>query len=302
MKKLLKPILKKLLFRGRLNPTAFPAVRIPSGEFKERFILKDDKKQVDVTDRHCIVCHSPFCIAVFLAPEEWSHFDFNSCEALIVVNNDVKARIELSMEMKFPDRKLFILKARSAENFQLSHVRQYLMRKYFRNKNSVLEDKFYAASYSFPRRVIAVSFKDDSYYNIFPMDFQCFLKESNMYILGLRTTNVTLEKILKKRRLVIGDTDKAEIKTLYALGQHHSSSPPEIASLPFSVVESEMLHFPVAEFSAGYKEIELIENFKIGTHMLLIGRVINTVERREWNSSIHHIHYFHSFSSKYPTA
>lgn len=300
MKSALKAVLKKILFNVN-NPTAFPAVQIATGTMKERFLLKMGEVIEDVSDRHSIVCHNPFCIAVWMPK---GHQVQKECEALVTSDDRHDARLGLSVLHRIPEgeNELIVFEATNAENFQLSKLRQALIRRYFKNKNSVLEDKFYAAAYSFPRRVIAVSFKDGDYYNIFPMDFQCFLKERNMYVLGLRTTNVTLNRIIEKKRVVIGDTDQAEVKILYALGNHHSSAPPSLDKLPFSVIESEQFGFPVPSFCAEYKEIELISNFKIGTHMMLIGKVVNEKALRLWTSSVYHTHFFHASLATYPPA
>jgi hypothetical protein len=298
MKALIKSFARKLLFKEQ-EPTSFPAVRIPAEGVNEKFILKTTGHEVDVSGSHCIVCHNPFCIAAWMddIPE-------NSAQAQVMLYQQQCATIDLTVVHRIPlqHKSLIIFRAEGAHNFQLSELRQTLVRRYFRNKNSVLEDRLYAAAYSYPRRVIAVSFKQGGYYNIFPMDFQCYLPTCESYILGLRTTNVTLEKILAAGRLVIGDTDAAEIDTLYALGKHHGDAPPAIDDLPFRSIESELFGFPVPGFSAGYKEIELAGHRKLGTHMLMIGKVVNSKTTRPWKSSIHHIHFFHATSSSYAKA
>jgi flavin reductase (DIM6/NTAB) family NADH-FMN oxidoreductase RutF len=302
MRSLVKSILKRVVFRDQ-NPTSFPAVRIATGEVREKFILRNGDAQFDVTTRHCIVCHNPFCIAVWMIDENIKRFDIN-VEASVVTDEMKHATMTLRVVKRIQEGSghLVIFEVTSAENFQVGSLRQALMRRYFKNKNTDHEDRCYAAAYSFPRRVIAVSFRDGDYYNIFPMDFQCYIEESNVHIFGLRTTNVTLEKILAGNRVVVGDTDEAEMKTLYGLGSHHSSTPPPMSDLPFAVVESDKFRFPVPEFSAGYREIELKGSLKLGTHMLFYGRVVNSKQRREWRSSKYHIHFFHSFKSNYPKA
>ncbi len=92
-------------------------------------------------------------------------------------------------------------------------------------KNTYHHRKVISALYSYPRRIIIVSYKDDNYYNIFPMDIQGYIAEEKLYILGLRTTNVTLNKILEGKKVVVCDTDTVDINTVYDLGKHSSAAP-----------------------------------------------------------------------------
>jgi len=111
-----------------------------------------------------------------------------------------------------------------------------------------------------------------------------------LYILGLRTTNLTLGKILSTKRLVISDTNKADIKTIYALGKHGSSAPPPLESLPFTVSKSEIFGFPVPDFSSSYKEVEIIQHRELGYHMLMLGKIVNAKETLSEPLLLYHVH------------
>ena len=131
------------------------------------------------------------------------------------------------------------------------------------------------------------------------MDIQGHITESGLYILGLRTTNLALNKIIASKKVVIGDTHKADIKTIYDLGKHSSKDPAPLETLPFSTVNSELFHFPVPDFSSSYKEVEIIRNRLLGYHMLLVGRVINTKQTDPDPSSLYHVHIFEFMDSGY---
>jgi len=121
------------------------------------------------------------------------------------------------------------------------------------------------------------------------MDIQGYIPEEELYILGLRTTNVTLNKILEAKKVVICDTDTVDINTVYNLGKHSSNAPTPLVDLPFSVSESELFGFHVPNFSGSYKEIEIIQHRKMGYHMLMIGKVLNNKKRKESSSSLYHV-------------
>ena len=116
-----------------------------------------------------------------------------------------------------------------------------------------------------------------------------FIAEENMYVLGLRTTNATLNKILEAKKVVVCDTDTADLETVYNLGKHSSKAPTPISELPFGVTESQVFGFPVPDFTGSYKEIEIIDHRKMGYHMLMIGKVVNAKQINPNPSSLYHV-------------
>src|SRR5690349_5269879 len=137
MKQLLKSIAKKVLF-GRCDPISFPAVRIPTGHLREKFILRIGDAMLDVTLRHCIACHSPFSIAICLTDEERSLLD-TTAEAIVAIDELKQASIRLSLasEFQIESNCIVVFRVEDAKNFQLGEWRQSLMRKYFKNKNTL---------------------------------------------------------------------------------------------------------------------------------------------------------------------
>ena len=134
-----------------------------------------------------------------------------------------------------------------------------------------------------------VSYKDDSYCNMFPMDIHSHIAGEGLYLLGLRTTNLTLNKMLEAKKVVVCDTDNVDINTVYTLGKQPSASPIPLNELPFGTVESEQFGFPVPNFSGSYKEIEIIHHRKMGFHMLMVGRVVNAKQLKPNPQSFYHI-------------
>jgi flavin reductase (DIM6/NTAB) family NADH-FMN oxidoreductase RutF len=283
---------------------SFQAVRIADGGIKERFYLKKSEHQIEFSQAHAVVSHAPFCLAVAMSPEQCLHFEKGSSEACILIGDQLCARLEVSAVNKIEQGSshILIFRVDKADNCQINFIRQAFLFRLLKTKNSRFEDRCYAAAFSYPRSVIVVSFRHGDYYNIFPMDFQCFLDAQGFCILGLRVTNVTLHKMLAVRKVVVGDTSDVSRDMLYALGKHHSTHPPFLNELPFKTTDSERFGFPVPDFSASYREIELVAEYRAGTHVVMIGKIVNVVKRREQQSPIHHIHFFHALVSAYISA
>jgi len=303
MKSLLKSLAKRILF-GNHEAKIFPAVRIATGKIDEKVFLATPGHKLDVTARHCIVCHAPFCMAFWLTADEWAKTRADVVEISVATGERTDAKLITSFltTINVSNGLLVIVKAEAATCYQKNQLYQGFTRRYFKNKNSPLEDTFYAAAYSYPRRVIAVSFRDDAYYNIFPMDFQCHIPQSDLYVLGLRTTNITLKKIIQSEKVVIGDTEGAALNVIYALGNNHSAQPPSLDQLPFTTSRSEVFQFHVPDFCASYKEVRLVGHHNLGTHTLLTGEIVNAHEGREGGSNLYHISFLQSLRTHYASA
>ncbi len=294
----LKGFVNRILFKNK-SRKKFIAARLSPEEIIEKVFLITGKRETEITWQHCIVCHAPFLMAV------WSEMQGDTNAAVqIKKNTDIRAEAELELKQSFGIDRSFVLvyEIRSVNCRQLPYWQQYILQKrYFtyKKKDTFQQGMIYGAMYSFPRRVIAVSYKDDNYFNIFPMDFQCFVENAGLIILGLRTTNTTLKKILSAGKVVISDTTNVDLQTIYDLGRNHSSAPPSLEQLPFGVTKSDLFKFYVPDFSASYKEFEIIQHLELGTHTMMIGKAGNATKLRDDRSFIHHIHFFEFAESEY---
>jgi len=297
----MRQFLTRLLFMGK-PPNQYPTVRIRRGEITEKVFLSNGKIEIEITECHSIVCQFPFCIAT------WAGQDlkmFHSGTVLIYVRKGSKiiSRMEANLltVARGNDYSIAVFKIQKAENLSLNFILKKILESKFNKKTNLtlLESEIYGALYAYPRGIILVSFRSGEYFNIFPMDFQGYYPEKEMYILGLRTTNITLEKIIAEKKVVVSVTDDTDIKTIYSLGKHHSTNPPGIDKLGFEIGKSELFSFPVPLFSKNYKEITIIDHLKIGSHVMLIGKVLNDHKGSVRISSIYHLHGYHSRNSVY---
>jgi len=284
--------IKRIFFKDTKITTFFIS-RIAGNEVQEKVFLKKGKAYIDITKHHGMICLDPFCVAAWLSEDEIKSLDPQTASIAFMKGKKLNASVKVSLIEKIPTTHgvLLLFKIDKVKNYQLSALHRLVLFMYFlrSKKNTYYHRKVISALYSYPRNIIIVSYKDDDYYNIFPMDIHGYIAEEGLYILGLRTTNVTLNKILEAKKVVVCDTDEVDINTVYNLGKHSSSAPTPLKDLPFGTTQSELFGFPVPDFTGSYKEIEIIQYRKMGYHMLMVGKVVNSKKIRQTSSSLYHV-------------
>ena len=291
----MKAILSRLLFRN-LAPKPFFAINIPNGEIKERVFLTTESSRTDISNHHNVVCQSPFSIAIWLDSEQAKNFaSENSC-VVIMREEEILARVYLVQSTFYHQEKgsFYVFRISRIKCYKPGFLKRYLMLKYFfsNERLSFYEAKAYGAIYSYPRKVIITSFSDNEYYNLFPMDFQGTYPEANFHLLGLKTSNITLNRIINSGRVVVSSTDEIDSRTVYELGAHHSKEPPPMETLPFRTFRSENFEFPVPAFSSSYKELEIVHHQILGSHCMLMGKIVNSKQLTRNRSALYHVHMF----------
>ena len=291
------------LFFNQSKIKTFFITRLHESEIKEKVFLKKDGFSVDITHHHAMICLDPFCVAVWLAEDKLSLVDWRQVKIQFKKGDKLNASIEVLLIEKISTTHgaLLLYKIENVKNHQLTVLHRlvlfgYLLRS---KKNTYYSRKVISALYSYPRSIIIVSYRDDNYVNIFPMDIHGYIQEENLYLLGLRTTNVTLNKILEAQKVVVCDTDIVDIHTVYLLGKQSSNAPTPMEQLPFTTTESQLFGFPVPDFTGSYKEIEIMQHKKMGYHTLMIGKVINLKKIKQNPSSLYHIGFLQFQKSGY---
>jgi len=295
-------LIQKLFFRNT-KITTFGITRLAPQQVGEQVFFKQGKYNIEITKHHGMICLDPFCVAVWLSKDEAKQVDIKSGTINFMGNGKLNAAIKVSLIEKLPtdNGELLLYKVGKVKNYQQGILQRQVLFRYFlrSNKNTYHHRKVIGALYSYPRNIIIVSYKDEEYYNIFPMDIHSYIAEEKIYLLGLRTTNVTLNKILEAKKVVVCDTDAVSIDTVYMLGKHPSAEPTRVTDMPFTVSESEQFGFFVPDFTGSYKEIEIINNRKMGYHMLMIGKVVNEKKLKPESSSLYHVGFLQFQQSGY---
>jgi flavin reductase (DIM6/NTAB) family NADH-FMN oxidoreductase RutF len=297
----MKSFIKKLFFKNKKTKT-FYITRLKQGEIEEAVFLKKGRQMINISATHAMICLDPFCVAVWLPAYE-SITGLETANIQFKKGSKLNASLAVSLIETIPTHKgqLLLYKVTSVKNYQLTVLHRLALLGYMlRSKaNTYYSRRVISALYSYPRSIIIVSYRDEQYCNIFPMDIHGYIKEEGIYILGLRTTNVTLDKIIAAKKVVVSDTSNVAIDVVYTLGKQASAAPTPIAQLPFNTVDSEVFGFPVPDFTGGYKEIEIISHKKMGYHMLLVGKVVNKRNIRDDNASLYHVGFLAFQNSNY---
>ncbi len=295
-------LIKNIFFKYT-NIKTFLVTRLQDSMIEEKVFLKVAGWELDISSRHSMICLEPFCIAVWMDKGLKGNYNSGNADVYFYKGKKLNASIGVSLMEEIIEGETVVLlyKVIRVGNFQFNPVKCFMTLYYLlRNKTSTYAyRRTISALYSYPRKIIIVSYRDDNYCNVFPMDIQGFVKEGDLYVFGLRTTNKTLDAILKTGRVVVSDTANADLDTVYALGRHQSASPPKLEDLPFGTVNSELFNFPVPEFSSSYKEIEIVHHRKLGYHMFMLGRIVNKKEQSPDGASLFHLGFLLSQQTSY---
>jgi len=295
-------LIKKFFFKDA-KIKIFSISRLSDRQIEEQVFLQNGKDSIDISTKHGMICLDPFCVAVWLTKGQAGLLDTQRAKLQFQRRKQPIASISVSLIEKIEGDKcvLLLYKITGVKNYLFTLLHRFVLFAYLlRNKTSTYSyRKTISALYSYPRKIIVVSYKDEDYCNIFPMDIQGYVQEDAMYVLGLRTTNVTLNKILAAKKVVVCDTDSVAVNTVYTLGKHPSASPPKLEDHPFATTESEMFKFPVPDFTGSYKEIEIIMHKKMGYHMLLVGKVVHSKTIRQNTSPLHHVGFLEYLKAGY---
>ena len=295
-------LIRKLFFKGAKIKTFFIS-RMAEDDVEEQVFLKSGKHLFHISKHHGMICLDPFCMASWLPADQLNLIDPQAATIQFMKGDKLNASTTVSLieKIKTANGALLLYKIDTVKNHQLNPLHRLIFFAYLLRspKNTYYSRKVISALYSYPRSIIIVSYRDENYCNIFPMVIHGFIEEEGLYLLGLRTTNVTLDKILAAKKVVVCDTDSVDINTVYALGKHPSASPTPKEQLPFGTTESELFGFPVPDFTGSYKEIEIIQNKKMGYHMLMVGKVLNHKKIKPNASSFYHVGFLQFQNSKY---
>ena len=184
---------------------------------------------------------------------------------------------------------------------QISRLKAYILYfGYYRKPGfSFKKLKSFVSAFSYPRKVRLISFTMDQYYNIFPMDLLGEISKTKYFVFGLSHSNYTLSKIIETKKIVVSEVPSRYKELIYQLGKHHGTNPPALNGLPFKVKQTDLWNFPIPVWVDNYKEIKIIKIVNLGSHMLLWGKIENSITSDGDPNSLFHLHFVqHLFNKK----
>jgi flavin reductase (DIM6/NTAB) family NADH-FMN oxidoreductase RutF len=291
--------MKKTFFKlkNHYSVSQFTAVSAIDQEIKEIVFLEGDDLSgpIDISKIYSLFCLQPLLIGVVMINPE--KIDKKNKFVLSVVSvklsdgNDhtnktnPSAKINLQYFDFIQIHKnvgILLLQVKKSRLFQLNWIDRYritllLYLHYLKVKkrNSISFINNLGAIYSYPRKVILNIIKTDSHFNIFPMDLVCELDEERIVLLGLNIKNRSIEEILRTKKMLIVNPDAASKNIIYSFAGNHKKELLESDFTGMHTFKSEGFNFPIPNFTSSYKEISCFNYIKLGSHYLLICKVIN---------------------------
>ena len=302
----MKKLIRKMLVGDNVI-SEYSTVTVPDG-IQEKVYLEINGQLINVSHLHWLLCIEPVVFGIWL--EEAAHktaiqnstvcklyFHGASNEQTGHLSGTVEAVLTLTSTQAIEEEAgtLFLLKLKKSHIYQLNAIKRYLLfRRYYR-KNGLTFPQFksFVATYSYPRRIRVISFRQGDYYNIFPMDLLGDISSCNRYVFGLRHSNIALGKIIETGKLVVAEAPFAQKDAIYRLGAHHSSSPPLLRDLPFKVMPSKSHGFYVPDWALSYREINIQQTLNLGSHMLLWGESSEEQLLQAPTSHLYLVHFLH---------
>lgn len=305
----MKKLLKKIFYPG-IDITEWSSITM-SGPPHEKVILQLNSNSIDVTQNHWVLCLQPIVFGVWLekegiVPGNAVQLIFTDTKAGAIKKTAV-ASLSLIDRIDESDGSLLLWKLDSCRLHHVSNFEaRFLFSRYYKKPGFTFDQfKSYAAAYSYPRRVRLISFKDDDYFNIFPMDLLGKAGSNGRYVFGLRHTNQSLAKIISTKKMLVSEVPANYKDIIYQLGKHHSKAPPSPDALPFTTTASKTFGFPVPAFAEKYNELRVEKTKDLGSHMLIWTRSEHEEILTSPTQGIYHIHFLqhlfqHRWKNKYP--
>lgn len=287
--------------------TEYATITVPDG-IQEKVYLEVNGQLIHVSHLHWLLCIEPVIFGIWIENEVHKaainnastcklYFSTGNQESKGTMTEPMEAELSFTRTQSIEEATgtLFLLKLEESHIHQLNAVKRYLIYRRYYKKNGLnfRQFKAFVAAYSYPRRIRVISFRQDDYFNIFPMDLLGDISGCNRYVFGLRHSNIALNKIIDTGKLVVAEAPFAQKEAIYRLGAHHSANPPALHTLPFKTIESKDHGFYIPDWAQSYREINILKTINLGSHMLLWGASSEEQALQPPASNLYLVHFLH---------
>jgi hypothetical protein len=299
----MKKFLRNLLF-GDTPVREYATVTVEDA-IQEKVYLEMGGVLIDISITHWLLCLNPVVFGVWLAEKvNTGSFKKEVGYRMYFKDNEGGAnvaviKLEYVNRIEENDGTLLLLKLSAVRVHHINFIKTRLLyyRHYKKPEQDLVKLKSYSAAYSYPRRVRLISFREENWFNIFPMDLVGDIPFSKRYVFGLRHSNITLARIIETKKMAVSEVPYEFKDTIYQLGKHHRE-PLSGSDLPFGLIDSKIFNFPIPEWADSYKEIRVVNTMNLGSHMLLWGEEINEIFLHSPHKHLFHIHFLHYLHQK----
>lgn len=304
--------MKRLIRKWLMGDTVFSEYTkiTTADDLKQHVWLTTATHTCDVSERHWLLCIHPMVFGVWVHNSQTRKDLEEQNDATLYFGgtsmNDIieghEAETGVTVIEHIPEKNgsLFLLKLSESSIHHISLIKRCLIFFRYYRKDGLTYQRFksYVSAYSFPRRIRIVSFRDQDYYNIFPMDLLGEIPGENRWVFGLRHSNKALSRIIRTGKIVVCEVPYQYKEKIYALGNHHSTNPPPLDLLGIQVSESKEFRFHIPVWADSYNEIRIHHSINLGSHMLLWGETVSQTIVREPSSHLFLIHFLHYLEQK----
>jgi hypothetical protein len=300
----MKRLIRKMLM-GNVVFSEYVRTKM-AGNPPEKIFLQTAGQVKEVSGRHALLCIEPIIFGIWLDKADWPaqkkdeevyRLYFGAAPG----EEKPEAILTLSYFNHIEDENivLLLLKLEQSQVYHCSPIKNFLIWYRYYRRDGMLFSKFksHVCAYSYPRKVRLVSFRNDNYYNIFPMDLLGDIQQGK-FVFGLRHSNITLQKIIDNGKIVVAEAPAEQQQILFQLGKHHSSNAPALDKLPFEVITTKNFLFYIPSWVESYKEININKTMKLGSHILLWGQVYEETVLQPASSHAYMLHFLHYLHQK----
>ena len=282
-------------------------------DIREAVFLEIGGSWIDVARDHWVLCIEPIVFGVWIRKDQLLlqpdrgmkcrlYFSAGSGgdRKKFIRNAEVALTLELVDRIDEGAGSLFLLRLQKSHLYQFPFIKIFLLffRYYRRGGLSFARFKSFVAAYNYPRRVRLISFRQENYFNIFPMDLLGDIAGTNRYVFGLRHSNTSLPRILETGKILVAEVSHVHKDMIYQLGKHHSGHPPSLDELPFAVNRSKNFDFYIPALVESYKEVRILRILNLGSHMLLWGEVLEEQVLKDATDHLFLVHFLHFLYQK----
>lgn len=274
----------------------YAKITVPD-DIQEKVYLDVAGHRVDVSNNHWLLCIEPIVFGVWVPSGQYKP---GKTIHMYIGDKEADLTLELVDQIEEGGGVLLLLQLKDSAIYQLNFFKTWLLyyRYYRRGGLSFHRFKSFVAAYSYPRRIRLVSFRQQDYFNIFPMDLLGDIVTHRRYVFGLRHTNTSLPRIMATGKLAVCEVSYKHQDIIYRLGKHHSGNPPALDELPFKVGLSNNYGFYIPEVAESYKEVRILRTMDLGSHMLLWGETADEQALGKPGDHLYLVHFLHFLYQK----
>ena len=289
----LRKTVNRLVFGNSLLPQEF-TIGLSDPQTEVSVWLHGMGAPRDITQRHSTASSSPFVIAIaFDKGDEPSEKDLKRLFATFCERSGRKralGKIGLRLAgtispVSLPESRLLFFEPRSSANYCLPAFRlgahylrqEYQLRRIVNTSDiamSFLERRAAIVTFIRPHPISLVSVADAYGGNIFTMNIMGDLGH-DFFGFGLRESRTAAHIVERAGCLALSTVPLPQSRFVFELAANHLKQSIDWSTLQFATKKSRTFNFPVPDFAARVREMEVKDIRRLGSHNFFVARIVD---------------------------